>query len=376
MDVTQRLSQLEEAVADLQRKTGSGVDAAGELQTRVQDLETSVAIEQANRQGSLEAISAEFRENVGQLLLQVEQGLAAVEKAAAAQAEQNQAALQGLQKKVEESISSSFELGDAALEDLLQQAEKMAASAPMAPEVVESGVVTRQRSMSSTAQAYPFAAVAQAQQLGGISSTSSGPAQLQVSSPRPQGYTNRAVSPVPGSGGRTMVPVNSMPSLRPSVAGSNQGGAMSPGMPVVKATPRLQSRAGPQPAVQPGRCSSPGMTVANQDVMFCRGRSTEPQLPGRGDMTSRSPDQRVLSMRAPVVVGPNRTLPQANPPVVGVPRSPGPPMPGTTSPPVTHRGLLRAPFASLAPQSPRSSNAEQLWLRQTPAALRKPFPHR
>jgi len=404
-DVPARLRHLEAQVADLQHRLDSvtkeqcvqppagacEAPMSGEIQMRLKSLEESLASDRASNEGRLQAMSAEFQENVSELLQQVEQGLSAVEEATALQTQQTEAALQGLIKRVEDNISNSAtELSDAALENILSQADKVITQrgllksaladgngpvfqmvpGSMMADYDQQGMVIRQQSQASaTAAAYAVNQIVQVAPSG----TSSGPSAINSpDGPQTSRSSGRAMSPA--AGGRTMVPVVSMPTLRPGQ------GAMSPSMPVIKATPRLTSRPGP-PQTFHGRCSSPDLSLSAANSpsveVFSRGRSTEPQT-GRGDMTSRSPDQRYLSMRAPVVVGPQRSV--QTPPLLGLPRSPAPPMTGATSPPVTHRTLPRSPFGGIVPQSPRASvppvEPPGQWVRQPPAALRKPFPHR
>jgi len=124
VDVGARLQRLE-AVGDLQQRLEVAFERKREdpvdLHARVQNLESTTA-------GRLQALSTEFQNNVGglvsSLLQQVERGLSALEEAAAQQAQQTEQALQGLTQKVEESIQNSAnEIGDAAIEAVLRQAD-------------------------------------------------------------------------------------------------------------------------------------------------------------------------------------------------------------------------------------------------------------
>eukprot|EP00930_Biecheleria_cincta_P075220 TRINITY_DN62390_c0_g1_i1.p1 TRINITY_DN62390_c0_g1~~TRINITY_DN62390_c0_g1_i1.p1 ORF type:complete len:410 (+),score=60.86 TRINITY_DN62390_c0_g1_i1:132-1232(+) len=365
-------------VADLQERIASvaaepKVPAAqSQVETRLQGLEDSMAAERASR----EATSAKFQERLAGTLRQVELSLAAVEAATAAKAERTEQALQGLLQQMEQRIASSAqELGDAALESLLRQAEKtsqrpqivvsepriVAAEAipQTTPRPTEATNVIRQRSLSTAVQSYGIV-----QPLSPPAGTSSGPAAVSPGAPPPR--VQRAVSP--SSTGRTLMPTVSMPTLRQSPGQATQ--------PAVSQAPRMTSCSGPtspatvQEELGAGLATSPG-------PMYCRGRSSEPHDWSR--QASRSPDQRYV-IRAPVMSPqPQRSFQLgSNMQRLPVTVTAGPPG-GAISPPATHRGAPRNSAYGLA--SPRSSaplvpEPPGQWVRQAPAALRKPFPYR
>jgi len=375
-----RLGQLEGMVADLQERVASvaaetKVPAAkSQVEMRLQGLEDSVAVERAK-----------FQERLAGTLRQVEQSLAAAEAATTAKAERTEQALQGLLQQMEQRITSSAqELGDAALESLLRQAEKtsprphIAASEPRivatetfrqsTPRPTEGTTVIRQRSLSTAAPSYGLA-----QPLSppaGISSgpagISSGPATTSPGAPPPRAQRN--MSPI--STGRSLMPAVSMPTLRQS-----QGQATNPTM---SQAPRMSSGSGPTSPANAQEDLGAGLGTSPVSPMYCRGRSSEPHDWSR--QASRSPDQRYV-IRAPVV----SPQPQrSSQPGLNMQRSPitvtAGAAGGVMSPPNTHRGLIRnsAAYGMISPRSsaPVVNEPPGQWVRQAPAALRKPFPYR
>lgn len=375
-----RLVQLEGMVADLQERVTSvaaetkveilsrlhDTAAQSQVEIRLQGLEDSVAVERAK-----------FQERLAATLRQVEQSLAAAEAATTAQAECTEQALQGLLQQMEQRITSSAqELGDAALESLLRQAEKtsprphIVASEPRivatetfrqsTPRLTEGTTVIRQRSLSTAAPPYGLA-----QPLSPPAGISSGPATTSPGAPPPR--AQRTMSPI--STGRSLMPAVSMPTLRQS-----QGQATNPAM---SQAPRMTS--GPTSPANAQEDLGAGLGTSPAPSMYCRGRSSEPHDWSR--QASRSPDQRYV-IRAPVV---NPQPQRSSQPGLNMQRSPitvtAGAAGGAISPPNTHRGLLRNSASAYGMISPRSSapvvsEPSGQWLRQAPAALRKPLPYR
>eukprot|EP00439_Symbiodinium_sp_Y106_P031400 s6145_g3.t1 len=130
VDVGVRLQRLEAQVGDLQQRLEvvcerKKEDPGADVHARLQSLEDTMKTEKNMAAGRLQALEG-FQTNVGSmvsnLLQQVERGLASLEESAAHQAQHTEQTLQGLARKVEESLrSSATEIGDAALEAVLRQ---------------------------------------------------------------------------------------------------------------------------------------------------------------------------------------------------------------------------------------------------------------
>jgi len=361
-DLQARLESLEDALADR---------AFEQEQTR-ELLEEGLARERDARESNLQAISAEFQLNVSELLLQVERGLASVEESAVMQTKHMEAALAGLNKRVEDSIATgASELVNTALDSLVRQADAVvqrslaAATAAAIATIANSAspsatipsppsgqAVVRQRSFTS---AYGQSSAMSATIPASMSASSSSTAAIAVAGH--MSMSPRALSPVTVGARQMLAPGVSMPILRPQ---------MQPGLepwpqqgPMIKATPRLQSRGAVPPQAFAGRCSSPEgvrMTMPSFEEAYGRGRSTEPLGSCRSPLVSRSPDF-LRQPHAPTMMAAQRIS-------------------GAISPSTTHRSLPRSPFGVLAPQSPRTTAVSEpgQWVKQPPAALRKPVP--
>jgi len=154
VDVGVRLQRLEAQVGDLQQRLEvvcerKKEDPGADVHARLQSLEDTMKTEKNMAAGRLQALSAEFQTNVGSmvsnLLQQVERGLASLEESAAHQAQHTEQTLQGLARKVEESLrSSATEIGDAALEAVLRQADSAIAARRASTRPVNPGTVVRQ----------------------------------------------------------------------------------------------------------------------------------------------------------------------------------------------------------------------------------------
>jgi len=229
------------------------------------------------------------------------------------------------------------------------------------PRPAEGTNIIRQRSLSTAASSYGLN-----QPLSPPAGVASGPATASPGAPPPR--QQRAVSP--NSTGRSLMPTVSMPTLR-----------QSPGQithPPTSQAPRMISRAGPN---SPGTVQEEhGANLATSPAppMYCRGRSSEPHDWSR--QASRSPDQRYV-IRAPMV---NAQAQRSSQPGMSMPRSPitvtAGASGGAISPPATHRGAppRNAPYGMISPRSsaPVVPEPPGQWVRQAPAALRKPFPYR
>ncbi|CAJ1448004.1 unnamed protein product [Effrenium voratum] len=124
-DFGARLQLLEAQVGDLQRRveTVSGEAPAGDVLKRLQTVEETIS---QSSEDKLQGMSAELQASVKAVLQKLEKGLSTLEEATKQQTKQTESTLTRLAKKVEETLqNSALEIGDAALQSLLDQAEKM-----------------------------------------------------------------------------------------------------------------------------------------------------------------------------------------------------------------------------------------------------------
>lgn len=382
-----RLQQLEELVGDLQRRVDF-VDAAtseSNLNVRVQGSEAVVysredeAKQNAQLEERFQAMSTELQLNVAEMLQQVEKGLLSIQLSSQAQMQQTEAAVQGLKKRIEESLArGATELSDAAVASLLRQAEQshggghplasVAASAHsglpcVLPPNEAFNVIRQQSTVSRSSSGRPSATI-----------------PTRMRSPNPV-FSSPPTAVVAVSGmssprlplQRPLQQVVSMP-LRPSQPN------------VASASPRQQSRPGPlqapslpvpplpgSPTASPFAASPQSYLATLEGIQLAqplahRGRSPEPHLNGRPFIAaSRSPDSHFLRAASPDYF--SAPPPSSALGMVLSPRSNGPLR--TTSPPVTSRS---SPWTvSASPRLPVQMDPGQ-WVKQTPAALLQPMP--
>lgn len=124
-----RLQLLEAQVGDLQRRFESvsreKILEVPDVQKRLQSLEESMNLQRSSNDERLKVLSSELQQSTTTVMQQLEQHLTSLEEASKQQTQHTESTLKHLVKKVEDSLqNAALEISDAALQNILTQAEK------------------------------------------------------------------------------------------------------------------------------------------------------------------------------------------------------------------------------------------------------------
>lgn len=124
-----RLQLLEAQVGDLQRRFESvsreKILEVPDVQKRLQSLEESMNLQRSSNDERLKVLSSELQQSTTTVMQQLEQHLTSLEEASKQQTQHTESTLKHLAKKVEDSLqNAALEISDAALQNILTQAEK------------------------------------------------------------------------------------------------------------------------------------------------------------------------------------------------------------------------------------------------------------
>jgi len=259
-ELVNRLQVLEAQVGDLQRRLDSvsreKTLEAPDVQKRLQSLEESMNLQRSSNDERLKVLASELQQSTRAVMQQLEQHLTSLEEASKQQTQHTESTLKHLAKKVEDSLqNAALEISDAALQNILSQAEKaqIQKRGPLRPVPFHGDRVVRQVSNEQWQEW-----------------------QVQAQQGHAHGAGIRSMSP---SIVRGMSPAMSVPSLRN-------------GMPATSASLRSMS-----PETMMAMAMSPRGEISHH-----RGRSSEPMMRGpiRGPEAVRHPVVNVpLQMPSP-----------------------------------------------------------------------------
>lgn len=148
-DMVNRLQLLEVQVGDLQRRLDSvsreKTLEAPDMQKRLQSLEESMNLQRSSNDERLKVLSSELQQSTKTVMQQLEQHLTSLEEASKQQTQYTESTLKHLAKKVEDSLqNAALEISDAALQNILTQAEKVQKRGPLRPTPFPENRVIRQ----------------------------------------------------------------------------------------------------------------------------------------------------------------------------------------------------------------------------------------